>query len=305
MRIDAICETAPPRRRILTKTLLMTKLTAVLLVSACLQVSAKGYSQKVTLSESDVSLKKVFKEIRKQTGFLFFYSDELLQQARKVSIHVKAAPLQAVLDSCFRDQPLGFEIDGNTIIVDARAPAVAVPRELPPAEITVHGRVTDPQGVPLVGVSVTIAGTSRGVATNGDGEFTLVVDTSAVLHLSYTGYTAVDVQVRGRKTIVIALELSQAALNDVVVVGYGTQRKVSVTGAVDQITPQDLAGKPAVNMYQLLQGVSPNLIIQQADPSPGASLNFNIRGVGTMNDNTPLVVIDGITGGNLQLLNPA
>ena len=156
MRIDAICETAPPRRRILIKTLLMTKLTAVLLVSACLQVSAKGYSQKVTLSESGVSLKKVFKEIRKQTGFLFFYSDELLDQAGKVSIHVKDAPLRAVLDSCFRDQPLGFEIDGNSIIVDARPPVVVVPRELPPGEITIHGRVTDPHGVPLSGVSVTI-----------------------------------------------------------------------------------------------------------------------------------------------------
>jgi len=281
----------------------MTKLTAVLLVTACLQVSAKGYSQKVTLSESDVSLTKVFKEIRKQTGFLFFYSDELLQQARKVSIHVKAAPLQAVLDSCFRDQPLGFEIDGNAIIVDARAP-VAVPRELPPGEITVHGRVTDPQGVPLPGVSVTIVGTSRGVATDGVGEFTLVTDTGAVLHFTYTGYAAVDVPVRGRKTLVVALKLSQLALNDVVVVGYGTQRKVNLTGAVDQITPQDLAGKPAVNTFELLQGVSPNLIIQQPDPSPGAPLNFNIRGVGTMNDNTPLIVIDGITGGNLSFMNP-
>jgi TonB-linked SusC/RagA family outer membrane protein len=284
----------------------MTKLTAVLLVTACLQVSAKSYSQKVTLSESDVSLKKVFKEIRRQTGFLFFYSDELLQQARKVSIHVKDAPLHAVLDSCFRDQPLGFEIDGNTIIVDARAPAVA-PRELPPGEITVRGRVTDPQGTPLAGVSVTIAGTSRGVATNEAGEFSLIVDSDAVLHLTYTGYTAADVPVKGRKTIVIALQLSQVALGDVVVVGYGTQRKVNLTGAVDQITPQDLAGKPAVNMFQLLQGVSPNLIIQQPDPSPGAPLNFNIRGVGTMQDNTPLLVIDGITSGNLQplqLLNP-
>jgi TonB-linked SusC/RagA family outer membrane protein len=283
----------------------MTKLTAVLLVTACLQVSARGYSQKVTLSETEVSLKKIFREIRKQTGFLFFYSDELLQQARKVSIHVKGAPLREVLDSCFRDQPLGFELDGNTIIVDTR-PAVTQAQAPPPpsGEITVHGRVTDPQGAPLPGVSVTVAGTSRGIATNEAGEFTLVVDSNAVLHLSYTGYTAMDVSVHGRKTIVIALQLSQTALNDVVVVGYGTQRKVTLTGAVDQVRPQDLAGKPGTNLYQLLQGVSPNLIIQQPDPSPGAALNFNIRGVGTMQDNTPLVVIDGITGGNLQLLNP-
>lgn len=281
----------------------MTKLTAVLLVTACLQVSANGYSQKVTLSDSEVSLKKVFREIRHQTGFLFFYSDELLQQARKVSIHLKDAPLREVLDSCFRDQPLGYEIDGNMIVVDARAPVVMRPP--PPGEIVIRGRVNDAQGMPLAGVSVTVAGSSRGVATDALGEFALTVDSDAVLHLSYTGYTAADVSVRGRKMIVITLQLSQVALGDVVVVGYGTQRKINLTGAVDQITPQDLAGKPAVNMYQLLQGVSPNLIIQQPDPSPGALLNFNIRGVGTMQDNTPLVVIDGITGGNLLLLNPA
>jgi TonB-linked SusC/RagA family outer membrane protein len=284
----------------------MTKLTAVLLVTACLQVSARGYSQKVTLSETDVSLKKIFKEIRRQTGYLFFYSDELLQQAKKVSIHLNNVPLKAALDSCFRGQPLEYEIESNTIIVDARAPAVPM-AEPPPGQILVRGQVTDAKGVPLPGVSVTVLGSSRGVATDERGEFSLAVDSDAVLHLSYTGYTAVDVPVKGRKVITIALQLSPVALNDVVIVGYGTQRKVNLTGAVDQITPQDLAGKPEVNMYQLLQGVSPNLIIQQPDPSPGATLNFNIRGVGTMQDNTPLIVIDGITSTNLNLmlLNPA
>ena len=284
----------------------MTKLTAVLLVTACLQVSAKGYSQKVTLSENDVSLKKVFKEIRRQTGFLFFYSDEILQQARKVSVHLRDAPLKQVLDSCFRGQPLEYEITANTIIVDAKIP-VAPPPMPAAGQIVVRGRVTDAKGSPLAGVSVTVAGSTRGVATDEKGEFALAVDSDAVLHLSYTGYTAVDVPVQGRKIITISLQLSQVALNDVVVVGYGTQRRGNLTGAIDQITPQDLAGKPAVNMYQLLQGVSPNLIIQQPDPSPGAALNFNIRGVGTMKDNTPLVVIDGIPGTilNLTLLNPA
>jgi TonB-dependent starch-binding outer membrane protein SusC len=305
MRIDAICKTAPPGRRSLTKTIvMMTKLTAVLLVTACLQVSAKGYSQKLTLSETDVSLKKVFKEIRRQTGYLFFYSDELLQQARRVSIHLRDAPLKEVLDSCFRGQPLEYEIESNTIIVDWRIP-VSPPPAPQPGQIVVRGKVTDPNDHPLPGVSVTITGTSRGVATDDKGEFAIAVDSNAILHFSYTGYEAADVATRGRLFMTVTLQLSQASLNDVVIVGYGTQRKVNLTGAIDQITPQDLAGKPAVNMYQLLQGVSPNLIIQQPDPSPGAALNFNIRGVGTMQDNTPLVVIDGITGGNLSLLNPS
>ncbi len=134
----------------------MTNLTAVLLVTACLQVSAKGYSQKVTLSENDVSLKKVFKEIRRQTGFLFFYSDELLQQARRVSVHLRDAPLKEVLDSCFRGQPLEYEITSNTIIVDAKIP-VAPPPMPAAGQIVVRGTVTDAKGSPLAGVSVTVA----------------------------------------------------------------------------------------------------------------------------------------------------
>ena len=303
MRIDALCKMAPPRRHFLTKTLLMmTKLTTVLLVTACLQVSARGYSQKVTLSETDVSLKKVFKEIRRQTGYLFFYSDELLQQARKVSVHLRDAPLAEVLDSCFRDQPLVYDILDNTIVVKNAPPA---PLRLPVDQVVVRGRVTDARGNPLIGVSVTVAGSTRGVATDEKGEFSIQVDATATLHFSYIGYEAQDVPVKGRSTMTLTMHLVTAALTDVVVVGYGTQQKASITGAVDQITPKDLEGKPAVNMMQLLQGVSPNLIIQQPDPSPGAAMNFNIRGVGTMQDNTPLVVIDGITGGNLNLLNPS
>ncbi|WP_211352086.1 TonB-dependent receptor [Dinghuibacter silviterrae] len=281
---------------------MMTKLTSVLLVTACLQVSAKGFSQKVTLSETDVSLKKVFKEIHRQTGFLFFYSDELLQPSRKVSIHLRGAPLEEVLDSCFRDQPLVYAIVDNTIVVKGAPPPGLT---LPVDQVVVRGRVTDAKGNPLIGVSVTVVGTTRGVATDDKGEFSIQVDATASLHFSYIGYEPVDVAVKGRSTLAVTLRLSTAELTDVVVVGYGTQQKTSVTGAVDQITSKDLDGKPAVNTMQLLQGVSPNLIIQTPDPSPGASQNFNIRGVGTFGDNTPLVVIDGIAGGNINLLNPS
>jgi TonB-linked SusC/RagA family outer membrane protein len=305
MRIDALCETAPPGRCFPTKTLLMmTKLTAVLLVSACLQVSAKGYSQKVTLSETDVPLKKVFKEIRRQTGYLFFYSDELLQQARKVTIHLQDASLEQVLDSCFRDQPLVYHIVAKTIIVNGAEPR-PVSNPPPPDKIQVRGRVRDAGGAPLTGVSVTVPGTRLGVTTDDKGDFDIEVESNGVLHFSYVGYETLDVPVRGRSTLAVTLHLAQTNMNDVVVVGYGTQRKESVSGAVDQITPADLEGKPGVNMMQLIQGVSPNVTIQQYDPEPGATPNFNIRGVHTMGDNTPLVVIDGITGGSLSLLNPA
>ena len=303
MRKVAYCKTAPPGPFLPTKTLLMmTKLTAVLLVTACMQVSAKSFSQKVTLSEQHASLKKVFKDIRKQTGYLFFYSDELLDQAGKVDIHVRGASLEQVLDSCFKGQPLVYHIVNNTIIVNS---AESPPGFTAADQVFVKGRVTDASGAPLVGVSVTVAGSSRGVATDDNGNFSIQVADNAVLHVSYIGYQPQDVAVNGRAALSIVMRAIQSTMNDVIVVGYGAQRKGNLTGAVDQITPKDIDGKPGVNMMQLLQGVSPNLIIQQPDPSPGASVNFNIRGIGTMGNNTPLVVIDGITGGSLSLLNPA
>lgn len=311
MRIDAYCKTAPPRRLLLTKTLLMTiKLGSIFLVMACLQVSARSFSQKVTLSERNAPLKKVFKDIRKQTGFLFFYSDELLDQAKRVNIQASGLPLEAVLDSCFKDQPLSFHIVDKTIVVDAAPtlpPGSAVAAALAP--VTVKGKVTDAQGLPMSGVSITVSGTNRGVMTDEKGNFSMEAEENTVLHISYIGYEAQNISLKGRTSLNIVLRQASSSLNDVVVVGYGTQKKVSVSGAVDQITPAQLEGKPGMNVTQLIQGVSPNLTIQQYDPEPGSTPNFNIRGVHTFGDNSPLVVIDGITAPNgvsdLNMLNPA
>ena len=171
---------------------------------------------------------------------------------------------------------------------------------------TLTGKVTSDAGVPMPGVSVSFSSTSAGTQTNADGRFTLsvpFVKDADVLKFTYVGYAEKQVPLNGKTEINVSLTVDASTLSDVVVVGYGTQRKTNLTGAVNVVTAKDIENKPVTNVLQALQGTSPNLIIQQTSLDPGSNVNINIRGVGTLGDNTPLVVIDGIIGGNINTIN--
>lgn len=170
--------------------------------------------------------------------------------------------------------------------------------------VTIRGQVLDENRAPVPGATVQLKGAQKGTATDASGNFSLAVpEAKGVLVVSYVGYNTREVSITG-EVMVVQLQSSNNSLGEVVVVGYGTQRRVSVTGAVDKVGSDDIAGKPAANLSQALQGVSPNLIIQQRNFEPGQGLNINIRGLGTLGNNDPLVVIDGIIGGDINLINP-
>lgn len=172
----------------------------------------------------------------------------------------------------------------------------------------IRGKVVDDKGLPLPGVSVQLKGTKIGAVTDSKGNYSLSIpddQTSTNLTFSFLGFVTQEVSIGNQKIINISLKADTGnILNDVVVVGYGTQKRISVTGAVNTIDAKNIENKPVLNAYQALQGESPNLIIQQSSLNPGSNVTVNIRGVGTLGDNTPLVVIDGIIGGNLNTLNP-
>lgn len=173
---------------------------------------------------------------------------------------------------------------------------------------TITGTVTDSLGQPLQGASVVIESTKIGTTTDANGNYSIKVSDalkSKRLIFSFTNYITQQVLIGDNKTISVSLKTDYSKpLNEVVVVGYGTQRKLSLTGAVNQVTSKDIENKPVTNVLQALQGASPNLIIQQPSLDPGSGVNLNIRGIGTTGDNTPLVVIDGIIGGNINTINP-
>src|SRR5690606_14472843 len=168
----------------------------------------------------------------------------------------------------------------------------------------VRGKIVDENNSPVAGATIQLKGTDVYSGSAEDGSFTISVSgTDPVLVISYVGYSTIEVK-PGNDPVLIQLSPHSGAMDEVVIIGYGTQKRISVTGAVDMIGAEDFEGKPVVNLSQALQGVSPNLIIQQKNFEPGQGLNINIRGLGTLGSNSPLVVIDGIIGGDINLLNP-
>ncbi len=169
--------------------------------------------------------------------------------------------------------------------------------------VKVTGKVTC-GGESVIGASVMVKGTSTGTVTDIDGSYGIQVRPDATLLISAIGYSSEEVNVDGRTVIDIKLAEESLSLADAVVVGYGVQKKVNLTGAVSSVSEEDLKGKPVANVLEGLQGTAPGLVIQQGSSTPGGSPTLNIRGYNTMNNNDPLVIIDGIEG-SLANLNPS
>jgi TonB-linked SusC/RagA family outer membrane protein len=166
--------------------------------------------------------------------------------------------------------------------------------------ITVSGIVVDEAGEPLIGASVIEDGSSNGTTTNVDGKFELSVNPKARLKIGFIGYRQQLLNVANQTVFDIKLLPDYQKLDEVVVVGYGVQKKVSLTGAVASVSTEELLNRPVVNLAEALQGLSPGLIITQSNSAPGARVGINIRGLNTMNNNNPLIIVDGISGADIQ-----
>ncbi len=284
---------------------LIIKLTLAVLLMFVLQANAASYAQKVTLDKK-VSLEEFFKEINSQTGYNFLYSPQVLDRTQEVTISVKDASLTEVLNLCFESQPVTYQIENKTIIVRSKDDVSRAAIELRQNDVIVSGTVRDASGQPLPGVTVRVKGTSKGASTGVNGEFTINAATGGTLVFSMIGFQAQERPVtKAESGIKIMLRDDVSTLDEVVVVGYGTRKRTSVVSAVDQVSSSAFEGRPSVNATQALQGMSPSISVQQRNFEPGAGMNFNVRGISTFGDNSPLVVIDNIVGGDINTLNPA
>jgi TonB-dependent starch-binding outer membrane protein SusC len=275
------------------------KLTAIIILTACLQVSAKGYSQKITLSVKDAPLEQVFKNIEKQSGFYFNYVHELINQAHPVTMQVKDASLEEVLAACFRGQPLDYAVvnaDKLVIIKEKRQLSFAEIQkqvEVPPIDIT--GKVTDNEGRPLPGANVKIKGSNVGTTTDNNGQFILrnVVENS-VLEISFVGYEMKTITVRGSGMVNIALGQKLSLLDETVVIAYGTTSRRFTTGNVATIKAVDIEKQPVLNPLLALQGRVTGVEVTQLSGLPGSKVNVRIQGQNSIaSGNDPLIVIDG------------
>lgn len=279
------------------------KLIVLLMTTALLEVHAAGFAQTVSISARSTSLEKVFKEIRKQTGYTFLYTDEQLFHARAFSLELKNVPLRDALDQCFENQPLHYTIENKTIVVK-RKPAAETAAA--PADVVVKGKVTDDKGQPLPGVTIQVKGTARGVTTNANGEYSIEAPgPDAVLIVSSIGYNRREVPVGGKAELNISLEIAASKMTELVVVGYGEQKRGSLTSSISSLTAKDFEAQPVNRIDQVLQGRVTGVQVTNSAGSPGGAVRIRIRGANSINgDNGPIYVVDGFVGAELFSINP-
>jgi TonB-linked SusC/RagA family outer membrane protein len=271
------------------------KLLILLTTVCCLQVSATGYGQTITLSVKNTPLEKVFKEVKKQTGFSFVYTRDQLKNSLPVTCNLVKAELKEVLSICFRNQLLSFVIEDNYVVVQTKNPQpVFVQRS--DSIINVRGRVINERGEPLTGATVIAKNSNRGVSTNNKGEFLLMgVDEDDVLVISSVGFLREETPINKQQFFLIILRFAVNSLEETVVKGYySTSRKLN-TGSISKVSSDEINKQPVSNPISALQGRVPGLLITQKNGLPGSNMSIQIRGQNSIQQgNDPLFIIDGV-----------
>lgn len=288
--------------------LMAMKLTAILLLTVAIQVSAKSFSQQLTFSLKNVPIENVFREIEKQTGYSFVYTQTEMSGARTVTMKVENAKLEDVLALCFKEQPLTYTLRNKFIVVKAksRVPVNTIPEEmrlLPPL-VDVRGRLVNERGDPVAGATVAVKGTAKATSTNSNGEFELkAVDEKATIVFSSTDIETIEIKLNGRRELFLSASKKISKLDEIQFIKYGITTQRYSTGSISKVSSAEIGRQPVANPLAALQGRVPGLIVSSTSGLPGAAFKIQIRGQNTLNPTTnnnvmpfdnPLIIIDGI-----------
>ncbi|PCE64457.1 TonB-dependent receptor [Sediminicola luteus] len=276
---------------------LKMKLTAILLLVSLLQIHANTYSQdtKVSLDLKEVPIETVFKNMETQTGFKFLYNHDKVNTDRTVSVVAKDEAIAQVLERIFNGTDVYFKFKRNLIILKKGKVKKAPLPQLAQETINANGTVLDENGLPMAGASVVEQGSSNGTSTDFDGKFSLQVTRGATLTVSYIGYTPKTVTASNESPLSIQLQVDASNLEEVVLVGYGSQRAKDVTGAVKVLDDSEFNQGVVNSPGQLLQGKVSGVNITSGTGEPGSAIDINIRGVNSIGSGSnPLFVIDGV-----------
>jgi len=288
------------------KILLIMKLTLFLILVTVFQVSAISiFSQgkNVSFEMHNATVRDVIQAIETQGEMSFFYNDDLAELNTQISVSFQDKPVKEALENALAQADMTYEIIKDNFVVLIPAPVTAK-QEI----ITVTGQITDDAGIPLPGVNVIIKGTTTGAITNSEGLFTIEVDNpNTVLVFSYIGYLTQEITVGDQSEINISLQVDEIGLEEVIVVGYGTQKKSDITGSVVSVNNEVLESNTRVSVEQMLQGVAAGLhVTVNSSSAEGSSNTMLIRGNNSITaSNSPLIIFDGIPfSGNLSEINP-
>jgi len=287
---------------------LAMKLTLFFTLLIILQAYGNAVGQEVSLDLRDASFRSIMVSIQKQTNYSFVANEELLRGANPVSIKIKSKDIMEALPLLFEGQPFTYQVNGKLITLKEtkREYGAASNQQLETGrQQTIRGRVTDERGEPISGVSVHIKGTTTGTSTDEQGLYSMEVpEVNIILIFSSVGFHSQEIATQEQTEISIVLQELSADLDEVVVVGYGTQKKTSVTAAVSTMNGSDISSVPSSNMSNNLGGRLSGIIVKQTSGQPGQDgSEIFIRGISTTGSTQPLLVVDGIPR-SFQQLDP-
>ena len=276
----------------------MKKKITLCLVVAFLSLVAGAQNVKINTNQKSVPISFLISEIEGQTNYSFICDEGIVNLNDKLEIPVKSGSVEQILAASFcKGSGYAFKINGNNIAI--------LPEPKPQAKtVNVSGKVVDNAGEPLIGAGIQVKGTGIGTIADVNGFWTLEgIPEQSVLVFSSIGFRSVEAFVSGRSTIDIKMVEDINFLDEVVVVGYGTQKKANLTGAVDAISGSQLENRSLSNVSEMIQGAMPNVTITFDSGEPGAGGNINVRGFTSINGGSPLVLIDGVPG-DINAVNP-
>ncbi|GGZ37592.1 SusC/RagA family TonB-linked outer membrane protein [Echinicola pacifica] len=282
------------------KLLLIVKFAIIVLLSNVMQVSASTGTQNgtIALDLHQVTAEQVFEELKSQSDFSFLYRSDLIREIPKLSIKVDKVGIEKVLDQVLTPYQFTYEIQDKTIVIRKQSNPIIDEKPLPISQVAVKiiGKIVDETGEALPGVSILEKGTTNGTVTDIDGKYAIdVASDESVLVFSFIGMNTQEIRVGSRRSLDVELIANTESLDEVIVIGYGTQKKSDLTGAVGSVAEKDLSDRPSASLSQNLSGRVQGVNVSVNSGRPGGRANIRIRGNTSVSiANDPLYVIDGV-----------
>ena len=276
--------------------------TFLLMVCVFCSYAGNAHSQnaKVSIRMNNVKLDKILNEIENQTYYLFIYNNQV--DINKItSVKVKNEAVAQVLDRILSGTGINYELEGTHIILTTEAIKDLHAQQ---QAKTVTGTVTDVSGEPIIGANIRIKGTTTGTITDIDGNFSIEAEPQSVIEVSYIGYLTQETVINNQKSIRFLLKEDTKTLDEVVVIGYGVQKKADLTGSVANINTEKLNTQSNANIGQALQGKIAGVDIVSQGGAPGSGTRIMVRGIGTLNNASPLYIVDGMYMNSIDHINP-
>lgn len=276
--------------------------TFLLMVCVFCSYAGNAHSQnaKVSIRMNNVKLDKILNEIENQTDYLFIYNNQV--DINKItSVKVKNEAVAQVLDKILSGTGINYELEGTHIILTTEAIKDLHAQQ---QAKTVTGTVTDVSGEPIIGANIRIKGTTTGTITDIDGNFSIEAEPQSVIEVSYIGYLTQETVINNQKSIRFLLKEDTKTLDEVVVIGYGVQKKADLTGSVANINTEKLNTQSNANIGQALQGKIAGVDIVSQGGAPGSGTRIMVRGIGTLNNASPLYIVDGMYMDSIDHINP-